>query len=316
MSQRESQEGAGLQQRLWALVESNRFQAVVVAVIVANAATLGLQTFPRVEREYGDLLSTLDDVFLAFFCVEIVLRVAAFGARPDRFFRNGWNVFDFVVVAAAFAPGLRENATLLRLVRLLRVVRIITVMPDLRILIRGMVASLKPIASMAVLAGLLMYVYGIVGWILFHEEDPGRWGTVGEAMLTLFIVMTLESWPDIMGVAREIHPASWIFFVSYVLIASFLLINILIAILINAIEEARSIHRRQEAREKAEKDRAEIEAGAKAAHEGISSERAVALEERAAKLREALEDLEAEIGSSPSPRRATVGMASKGRLKP
>lgn len=309
MSTEDSGSAAGLRVQIERLVSSGRFQALVVGVIVANALTLGLQTYPGIRREFGDVLNTLDSAFLGFFCVEIGLRIAAYGRRPDQYFRRGWNVFDFVVVAAAFAPGLRENATLLRLVRLLRVVRIVSVLPDLRVLMRGMVASIAPIGSMAVLAALLMYVYGIVGWILFRDDDPERWATIGEAMLTLFIVMTLESWPDIMGVVREVHPSAWLFFVSYVLIASFLLINVLIAILINAIEEARAAHRRETA----------IAAGAAALSAqsgdgGLAPERVRALEERAGALREALEELEAELGTGH--RRATIGMASKGRLKP
>lgn len=311
MSSREATPAGEERSWLIRIVESTWFQSVVIAVIVANAVTLGMQTFPELERDAGGLLDTLDNIFLAIFCVEITMRIAAFGSHPQHFFRNGWNVFDFLVVAAAFAPGLRENATLLRLVRLLRVVRIISVLPDLRILIRGMVASLRPIASMAVLATLLMYVYGIVGWILFHEEDPEHWSTIGEAMLTLFVVMTLESWPEIMGVAREVHPAAWVFFISYVLIASFLLINVLIAILINAIEEARAAHRREEARQAF--DPGWTPGTDPAGPDSLPPERVVALEERVIRLRHALEELELELGTTP---RATVGMASKARLKP
>jgi voltage-gated sodium channel len=153
-------------------------------------------------------------------------------------------VFDFVVILAAFAPGLRQNATLLRLARLLRVVRIVSVLPEFRILVRGMVNSLPPLGSLALLAVLLMYVYGMVGWILFHEQDPGNWGTIGDSMLNLFVVMTLEDWPTLMDRSQEIHSWSWIFFVSYVLLASFLLINVLIAVILGSMETARAEDRR------------------------------------------------------------------------
>ena len=114
---------------------------------------------------------------------------------------TGWNVFDFVVITAAFVPGVRESTTLLRLARLLRVVRIVTVLPEFRIIVRGMVRSLPPLGSLALLGVLLMYVYGMVGWILFHEGDPENWGNLGDAMLTLFVIMTLENWPQIMDAA-------------------------------------------------------------------------------------------------------------------
>jgi voltage-gated sodium channel len=169
----------------------------------------------------------------------LAIRIAAYGSRPQRFFADGWNVFDFVVIGAAFVPGLRENATVLRLVRLLRVVRIIGVLPDVRILLRGMVRSLPPIASMGALAVLLIYLYGMVGWLLFGAEDPEQWGDLGQAMLSLFVMLTLEDWPSYLRAGMEIHPWSWIYFVSYVLVAGFLLINVLIGIVINAMESAR-----------------------------------------------------------------------------
>jgi voltage-gated sodium channel len=186
-----------------------------------------------------------------------------------------WNVFDFVVITAAFAPGLRQNATALRLVRLLRIVRIISVLPDARVLIRGMIRSLPPIASMAVLAVLLIYIYGLVGWILFHTEGPGRWGNIGDAMLNLFVMLTLEQWPVYLREGMEIYSWSWIYFVSYVLLAGFLLINILIGIVIDAMEGARRedravrrAARREPLAAKAEHDAGQAErAAAQAEHE-------------------------------------------------
>ena len=153
------------------IADSKRFQAFIMGVIVANAVTLGLGTYdfsPGVDS----LLTTLDEVFLGIFVVELVIRITAFGRRPQDFFRDGWNVFDFIVIRLAFLPGMRDNVTLLRLVRLLRVVRVVSVMPDLRVLVRAMVRSIPPIASLALLTLLLMYVYGMVGWILFHTRIP------------------------------------------------------------------------------------------------------------------------------------------------
>ena len=125
--------------------DSSRFQAAILAVIVANAVVLGLETYDGVDREFGGTLDTLNDVFLGVFVVEMTIRVAAYGRRPWEFFREGWNVFDFVVVFAAFVPGVRENVTLLRLARLLRVVRVVSVLPDLRVLVSGMLRALPPV---------------------------------------------------------------------------------------------------------------------------------------------------------------------------
>ena len=230
-------------QRCRALVDSRGFQMTIFAVILANAVVLGLGTYDSIEREAGSLLNLLNEIFLGIFVLEVLTRIAAYGRRPQDFFKSGWNVFDFVVVFAAFVPGVRENATLLRLVRLLRVVRVVSVLPDLRVLIAGMGRALPPIGAMAALAVLLLFTYGMIGWELFGEALPERWGDIGQAMLTLFTVLTLEGWNEILFTAQEVHPESWIFFVSFVLIASFLLINILIAIIINAVEEARDAER-------------------------------------------------------------------------
>jgi voltage-gated sodium channel len=221
------------------IVASPRFQAAVVTVIAFNALILGLETYDRIDERIGGLLRVANDLCLGLFVLELAIRIAAYGHRPQRFFTDGWNVFDFVVIGAAFVPGLRENATVLRLIRLLRVVRIIGVLPDVRILLRGMVRSLPPIASMGALALLLIYLYGMVGWLLFGAEDPAQWGNLGRAMLSLFVMLTLEEWPTYLRAGMEIHPWSWIYFVSYVLVAGFLLINVLIGIVLNAMESVR-----------------------------------------------------------------------------
>ncbi len=229
------------------IADSQRFQNFIYVVIVLNAITLGLGTYDWNET-VNEAITVADDTFLGIFVIELVIRIAAFGRRPQDFFKDGWNVFDFVVIGAAFLPGLRDNATLLRLVRLLRVVRLVSVMPDLRILVRAMARSIPPIASLVVLTLLLMYVYGMVGWILFHESQPDDWGNIGQSMLSLFQILTLENWPAYLDAGQAVHPQSWIFFVSYVLIASFLVINILIAIIINSMEEVhdaeQSAHRK------------------------------------------------------------------------
>ena len=131
------------------LVDSTVFTTLVIAVILANAVVLGLQTYAGIEREYGDTLDFLNAVFLAIFVVELTLRIAAYGRRPWDFFRSGWNVFDFTVIAVAFLPGVRESSTLLRLARLARVVRVVRLLPDLRVLLTAVVRSLPPLGSMA-----------------------------------------------------------------------------------------------------------------------------------------------------------------------
>ncbi len=267
-----------------AIADSPRFQLFIFGVILANAVVLGLETYDGIAREVGGTLTTLNDVFLGIFVIEIAIRIAAHGRRPQDYFKNGWNLFDFAVIGGAFLPGLREDATALRVLRLLRIVRVVSLFPDLRFLIRGMVRSLPPIASMAMLTSLLIYIYGILGWIFFADTEPDHWGDIGEAMLSLFIVLTLESWPEIMGAVIDVHPWAWIYFVSYVLIASFLLINMVIAILINSLEEVRAM---EAIDERLNRRRDEREAG------GELDGQAAA--ERLARIREALDELEEEL---------------------
>jgi voltage-gated sodium channel len=226
-------------------VDSSPFTAAVVTVILANAVVLGLQTYPGLERRHGDLLDLLNAIFLGFFVVEILVRVASYYPRPWRFFLDAWNIFDFVAVGLAFAPGLRENATVLRLARLARIVRVVHLLPDVRTLITAVVRSLPPLGSMAILTTLIIFVYGMVGWQLFGEEEPQRWGTIGHAMLTLFVMLTLENFPEYMERGMEIEPWSWLFFVSFVLVAAFIVLNVLIGIVLNSMEEARELERRK-----------------------------------------------------------------------
>jgi voltage-gated sodium channel len=226
-------------------VHTHAFDVAILLVIVANAIVLGLQTYPRMVADYGDTLNLLNNVFLGIFVVELLLRLASYGSRPQDFFRNGWDVFDFFVVAAAFLPGVRESSTLLRLARLLRVVRIFRVLPDLRILVVGVVRSLPPLFSMTVLVTVILFIYGMVGWLLFADELPEQWGTIGAAMLTLFVMLTLENFPIYMEAGMDVHPWSWVYFVTFILLAAFMILNVLIGIVLNSLEEARELERRR-----------------------------------------------------------------------
>ncbi len=158
------------------VVDSPTFTTIVVTTIAVNAAVLGLQTYEGVVDRWGDWLFVINGVCLGIFVVELVIRMASYWPRPLAFFRNGWNVFDFVVILAVFVPGIRENSTLLRLLRLLRVVRIVRVLPDLRVLLLGVWRSVPPLASIGAVTAMILFVYGMVGWIWFGDELPGAVG--------------------------------------------------------------------------------------------------------------------------------------------
>jgi voltage-gated sodium channel len=233
---------------LASVVDSNPFTTVVVATIAVNAVVLGLQTYDGLEERWGRTFDVLNAACLAVFVVELLIRIGAYWPRPWAFFRNGWNIFDFVVIMAAFVPGIRQNSTLLRLVRLLRVVRLVRVLPDLRVLLLGVWKSVPPLASIGAVTAIILFVYGMVGWILFGDELPEQWGNIGRAMLTLFVMLTLEDFPVYMDQAMELEPWAWVYFVSFILVAAFIVLNVLIGVVLNSMEEARELERRRTVR--------------------------------------------------------------------
>jgi voltage-gated sodium channel len=263
------------------LADSIAFNSAIFVVIVANAVVLGLETYDSIEGDIGGVLSLVNDLVLAIFVVELAIRLTAHEWRPRRFFASGWNVFDFAVVVASFAPGLRENATLLRLARLARVARIVRLLPDLRVLVAAIGRAIPGVLSLGVLMLVLVYVYGMIGWILFDDSLPEDYGSIGTAMLTMFVLLSVENLPVYIeeGMAAG-GDATVVFFVSYVVIASFLLFNFLIGVAINSMEEARAIEAEREARDRIESGLGPVEPSAL---------------ERVRELRTALDALETEL---------------------
>jgi voltage-gated sodium channel len=269
------------------IVASTWFDLFIFGVIVANAVVLGLETYDAVERKLGGLLRTLNDVFLGIFVVELAIRIASsYGRRPRDFFKSGWNVFDFVVIGAAFVPGLGENSTLLRLVRLARVLRVVRVLPELRLLIVAVGRSLPGLASLTVMAVVLLYVYGMVGWLVFGDSLPDEYGNIGDAMLTLFVLLSLENLPSVLEQGMDVSDWAVPYYVSFVLIAAFLVLNILIGVVINSMEEARELEW--------ERKQAERRAAAAATLDAVDDRRVVLLG-RLHELRQAVEALEHEL---------------------
>jgi voltage-gated sodium channel len=271
------------------VVDSSPFSVVVVATIGVNAVVLGLQTYDGLADRWGWWLDALNAACLGVFIVELLIRMASYWPRPWVFFRNGWNVFDFVVVTAAFVPGIRQNSTLLRLVRLLRIVRLVRVLPDLRVLLLGVWRSILPLASIGAVTAMIIFVYGMVGWILFGDELPEQWGNIGRAMLTLFVMLTLEDFPVYMDAAMDIEPWAWIYFVSFILVAAFIVLNVLIGVVLNSMEEARELDRRRALRARHGVRRPSP----------IDPDAHAPVAERIAILRSALDELELELAVGP-----------------
>lgn len=265
------------------IAESRVFQLTIIAVIIANAVVIGIETYPRVDERIGGLLEAVDTVFLWIFVVEIAIRFAAYGKHPTKFFTRGWNVFDFAIVAAAFVPMVGANLTLLRLIRVLRVIRLVEVIGDLRLIVRGLLRSLAPLAGVAVFVVLVVYIYAIAGTAMFGEELPDEWGTAGSAMLTCFRILTLDNWDDLYFPAREVTPWATPFFVSFIIVATLVVLNIVIAVVVSSVEQARQVELE---RETSELTRA-------------AGEQVPELTDRIVALRAALDQLERDLAAAP-----------------
>lgn len=265
------------------IVDTTAFLVAVSLAILLNAVLLGVETY---EPGGGadDAIGVLDKVFVAIFLCELAIRIVSYGPRPWRFFGEGWNVFDFVIIMAVFIPGVGQNTTLLRLLRLLRVTRLLRLFPDMRLLVRAVVRSVPKVASLVLLTVLMLYVYGIVGWLIFEDDYPDRWGNIGEAMLSLFTTMTLENFPEMLEQGRAVSDWTIAYFVSFAVLAAFILFNLLIGIVISSLEEARSLVAEEE-----------LEAGL--GHAPSRAERDRAVHDRVGALRRALHELESELAA-------------------
>lgn len=219
---------------------SRAFEVTIVGVIGANAVVLGVETYAQAGPA-GELLRALEWFFRAVFLIEITVRVLAHGRRPQDFFRHGWNVFDFAVIAAAFIPGLHGDSAALRVIRIARVLRLVRFSPGLRTIVAALLRSLPGVGGFLALAVVTLYVYGMAGWLIFGETYPEQYGTIGRAALTLFVLLSLETLPDLIEQGMALSPWTLIYYVSYVLITANLLLNILIAVIVNSMEEARRL---------------------------------------------------------------------------
>lgn len=223
-------------------VESPRFHAVVTALILANAVLVGLETDAGVMARFGPWIWTADRVLVGAFVVEIGLRIVAHAPRPWRFFADGWNVFDAIVVAASLLPSVGTFATVARLARVLRVGRLVSATPELRLLVDTMLRSMRSMGNVVLLLGILIYVYAVLGVQLFRAADPEHWSTLGRAVATLFQIVTLEGWVEIQAKSQEAVPFAWLFFGSFIVVAVFVMINLFIAVVINNLEAAKRAH--------------------------------------------------------------------------
>lgn len=207
----------------------------VIGVILVNAVTLGLETSDTVMAAAGSLVLAVDRICLSIFVIEIVLKLVAHGIR---FFRSPWNLFDFVIVGIALVPG-AQGMSVLRALRILRVLRVISVAPRLRRVVEGFVTALPGMGSVFLLMAIIFYIGAVMATKLFAGSFPEWFGTLGRSGYSLFQIMTLESWS--MGIVRpvmEIYPYAWAFFVPFILVTTFAVVNLIVGLVVNSMQEA------------------------------------------------------------------------------
>jgi voltage-gated sodium channel len=244
--------GTSVIARLRTILADPRTEWVVLALILVNAVILGLETSPTVMNAVGPALRFVDAVILTIFVIEIGSRMIV---HRLAFFRDPWSVFDFLVVGVALVPA-TENLSVLRALRVLRVLRLITVVPALRRVVGGLIGALPGMGSIALLLLLVFYVFAVMATQLFGDDFPELFGNLGRSAFTLFAVMTLETWVDgVVKPVMEKYPYAWMFFIPYILITTFAVLNLFIAVIVNAMQTEHEAARKEEERQYAEEQR-------------------------------------------------------------
>ncbi len=264
------------------VVAHPRTERVVMTLIIVNAVILGLETSKPVMERFGRELELLDRIILAVFVAELAARIAV---HRLAFFRDPWSIFDFIVVAIALVPA-SEQFSVLRALRVLRVLRLITAVPALRRVVAGLLAALPGMGSIVLLIGLLYYVFAVMATKMYGDDFPALFGTLGSSLFTLFTVMTLEGWVDgVVKPVMEKFPHAWIFFIIYIVVCTFMVLNLFIGVVVNAMQDVNAAAEKEE--REAERKMIEEETGP------ILSE--------VQKLRREIAELKTEIGQRLTP---------------
>ncbi|MGB1033743.1 MAG: ion transporter [Primorskyibacter sp.] len=226
-----------LRARIAALLDRPLVANAIMGVILFNAVILGLETSATVMERAGGLILTLDRLCLAIFVLELAAKLFAQGGR---FFRSGWNLFDFAIVGVSLVPA-AQGLSVLRSLRILRLLRVISVAPTLRRVVEGFINALPGMGSVFLLIGVIFYIASVMATKLFAASFPDWFGDLGRSAYTLFQVMTLESWS--MGIVRpvmEVYPMAWVFFVPFILVTTFAVVNLVVGLIVNSMQDAHS----------------------------------------------------------------------------
>lgn len=219
--------------RLAEWIESSRVQRVIITLVVINALTLGLETVPAVYAQAGELLRGADRTLLAIFVLELALKLYAHGRR---FFHSGWNVFDLLVIGIALVPA-SGPLSVFRALRVLRILRVVSAVPKLRVVVESLVRSLPGMGAISLLLSIFYYVFAVVATKLFAADFPHWFGSLWVSAFSLFQIMTLEGWAEIAREVMTLHSAAWLFFVAFILMSTFTVLNLFIGLIVKAMEE-------------------------------------------------------------------------------
>lgn len=231
------------------ITQAKVFNAIIFTIILLSAIIIGLETYSATAAIYRSLLDILDIIIVAIFSVEIGLKILAFGKKPWKYFAEGWNVFDFIVVAVCLIPAVDTHFfAVFRILRVLRILRMITFFPKLRLLIAALLKSIPSMGYVILLIAILFYVYAIVGVFVFGKSDPMHFGDLHHTLVTLFKILTLEGWTDIMNAqifgaaenGKEQIIVMWPFFyfASFILIGAMIIMNLFIGVIMNSMQES------------------------------------------------------------------------------
>ena len=251
-----------MQNKLKTFTESRQFQIFFTGVILLSGLVVGLDSYPEISNKYGKILHTLDSIILWLFVFEIAVKMFSLGNKFLEFFKDGWNTFDFIIVGACFLPFTGQSIIVLRLLRVLRVVRLVGTVPELKLIVNTLLKCIPSICYIGALLSILFYIYACLGTFLFRANDPIHFGSLHISLLSLFRVATLEDWTDIMYTAiygcqnygysgleelcenSEAFPfLGWFYFVSFVLLATFVFLNLLIGVIISNMEDIKEKER-------------------------------------------------------------------------
>lgn len=221
--------------RLRTFLETSMVRNTILGIIIFNAITLGLGTSKSISSQYGMILETVDMIVLYIFVIEILLKFYAYGLG---FFRNGWNIFDLIIVGIGFMPQ-SESMSALRGLRVLRAMRIFSLIPQMRAVVQALLDAVPGMGAVMLMLSIVYYIFAVMATIMYGDTFNEWFGTLGRSMYSLFQIMTLESWS--MGIVRpvmEVHPSAWAFFVPFIIITSFSVLNLFIGLLVNTMQSA------------------------------------------------------------------------------